>query len=312
MSQNDLPDDAAFSDVSTEASLPSDWLKNPESTQTTSRGWTDTWLHTTYDRRVRREGDLVIGIVAENADRNVGKTTLAADLAFKMDRTMTGFTADKIAFDDKEFANLLDLNDGVEYGSAVLADEIHKWADSRKAASNVNTNISQAIAMARFRQAYVIYTLPSFGMVDKRIKQMTDVLIKCHSEPKVGTATVYEVFLNDFDTEKVKTRGKETITWEPLDGHPVYEELEEMKATSFQELIESHLESDEDDGEDEREVTRDEAKKMARELYRQNYSYSEILDELPESPYSDDGSWSKSTLSDWLSDVEKGSNVQED
>jgi hypothetical protein len=301
-------EDIAFEDVKTEFDLPEEFLKDKyEKSKEEDGSWEDSWLYNEYQRRKRIGRDVVIGIIAENAARGVGKTQLGVSLCKRLDKN--GFTAEKIAIDEEKIFELLDKEDGVDYNSSILIDEIQKISDSRRSMSEVNVMLSKAISMARFREAYLVYTLPSWGMLDKRVKSMTSILIRC-SEDQIGEARVYEVNERDMDNGGIQTPFREEITWNPIDDDPIYKRLEEEKEKAFAEVVDL----DDDDGKSEdqirREEIKEEAKKKAQQIYsEEGLSYDELNedDRVPDSPHSDSGNWSKQTLSKWLSHINKGS-----
>jgi len=304
MSDNKGKSDRAYSSVSTDINIPSDYVKDKnDDTINKNDVWQDSYIYRTYQKRLSQGRDLVILIIGKNASTGTGKTTLAVQLADMMDRTDSGFTSDKCTPRVKEFFKMWQ---NVDQGSAVVADEGQGMADARRSMSGDNVDLSQMMAMARFREVYTVMTMPSADMLDTRIKRRADILIVCDDDYK-GKGRVYELFLNDLDGGKIKTRFKETITWDAMDDHPAYQKLESQKEEMFNLLLEDYLGQNDIDNDDEVfEEIRDRAKNKARELYKNECdSYRDVnnhADMIP-SPRSDDGNWSTKTLSDWLSDL---------
>jgi len=75
-------------------------------------------------------------------------------------------------------------------------DEIEAGADSRRATSHENVNLSQAWATMRAKNIATVATLPSVSMLDNRMLELADywVLVK-----KRGLAQPYKVKVNDFN-----------------------------------------------------------------------------------------------------------------
>lgn len=298
--------DKAFSDLDSEPDIPSDILDSGETTEAEklTSTWEDSYLYAKYKKRRGQERDLVILIIGENASTGTGKTTLAVQLADKMDQSSEGFTSKKATpYIDQFFQ----LYKDVEEGSAIVGDEAQGLADSRKSMTNENVYVSQIMSRARFREVYTILTMPSADMLDKRLKRRADVLIVCDEDTK-GKGRVYELFMNDLDSGKIKTRKMGEITWGAMDDHEAYKKLSEDKEDQFDELLNEIIESEDEgngDGESIEEIT-ERAKEKARDLYGDECSsYSEVRDHpsMPESPKGKSEKWSKSTLSDWLSDL---------
>jgi len=298
--------DKAFNNVNSDASIPSDILDSGETSEAeeTRSAWEDSYLYSKYKKRRGQERDLVILIIGENASTGTGKTTLAVQLADKMDKSTDGFTDEKATPYIDEFFKLYK---NVEEGSAIVGDEAQGLADSRKSMTNENVYVSQIMSRARFREVYTILTMPSADMLDKRLKRRADILIVCDEDTK-GQGRVYELFMNDLDSGKIKTRKVDDITWGAMDDHPAYQKLSEDKENQFDDLLDEIIGSEDEGNEDGKtdEEIKQEAKETARELYQDECStYDEVRNhpDMPPSPHGKTDNWADGYLTDWLSDL---------
>lgn len=153
-------------------------------------------------QKLRSDNDIKIIIVGKNSQTGIGKTTLAIQLCRYIDPQ---WSANKKAFiDPRDYVN---AHMNYPKGSALLLDEIEKAADSRRANSHENVELSQAWATLRARNIATVTTSPSVNLVDKRMMELADfwILVK-----KRGWAQPYEIKVNDFN-------GK--ISRQPLPGN---------------------------------------------------------------------------------------------
>lgn len=167
-------------------------------------------------------------IITAAAETGVGKTTLAFALARLWD--MTGWTAEKATMSPKEYEMMYDE---VEPGSVLMLDEVQQAADSRRATSSSNVDLSQAFATKRYRQVFGMLTAPSKGWVDGRIgSDSADYWIQAQETPEgrpKGEAKVYRLRNNEHYESNYKEK-EEIISWPILDWHPEFQRLEKMKA----------------------------------------------------------------------------------
>jgi DNA polymerase III delta prime subunit len=167
-------------------------------------------------------------IITAAAETGVGKTTLAFALARLWD--MTGWTAEKATMSPKEYEMMYDE---VEPGSVLMLDEVQQAADSRRATSSTNVDLSQAFATKRYRQVFGMLTAPSKGWVDGRIgSDSADYWIQAQETPEgrpKGEAKVYRLRNNEHYESNYKEK-EEIISWPILDWHPEFQRLEKMKA----------------------------------------------------------------------------------
>lgn len=169
--------------------------------------------------------DAKIIITSHNSKPGLGKTTLAIQMARDFDRH--GWTAEEKAFMDAH-----KYHNAYEYlpsGSALLFDEIEGEADSRRAMSHKNVELSQAWAQNRYRNMITICTLPSVNMLDNRMLEMSDYWINVFSR---GVAHPYEILVNDFNGRVIRSRidNNAVIRYSDLpDEDDDYEYLKSMK-----------------------------------------------------------------------------------
>lgn len=152
-------------------------------------------------KKLSSDNDIKIIIQGKNSQTGIGKTTLAIELCRFID---SNWNAEKKAFIDvnKYLNSYLDFPEG----SSLLLDEIGAGADSRRANSHENVELSQGWQLLRSRNIATVATLPSTNMLDKRLLELADywVLVK-----KRGLAQPYEIRVNDFNG---------TVARKPLPG----------------------------------------------------------------------------------------------
>jgi len=147
----------------------------------------------------QRDLDAKIIITSHNSRPGLGKTTLAIKMARDFDKN--GWNADEKAFmSAHEYHNAYE---DLPSGSALVFDEIEGEADSRRAMSEKNVELSQAWAQNRYRNMITICTLPSVSMLDNRMLEMSDYWINVMGR---GTAHPYRVLVNDFSGKVIRKR----------------------------------------------------------------------------------------------------------
>jgi len=141
--------------------------------------------------KLNNDNDIKVIIQGVNSQTGIGKTTLAIQLCRFIDRH--GWNAEEKAFIDVQRY----LNSYLDYppGSALLLDEIGAGADSRRATSKDNVQLSQGWQMLRNKNIATVATLPSTSMLDKRLLELADVWILVRSR---GVAQPYKINVNDF------------------------------------------------------------------------------------------------------------------
>jgi cellulose biosynthesis protein BcsQ len=173
-------------------------------------------------KRKRTQRDAVILITADDADRGVGKTSLAVFLAKLLDTSETAFDADEQA--TLSVPRFLQLYDELAKGSTLLMDE-GEQIDSRRSMSQENVDASLKMQTRRVNEIIVLLTLPSADMIDSRIEQLADYWINVEAR---GRATVYKMKVHR-TKKKVYPETMQRIKWPNMDGWPAYERLAEMK-----------------------------------------------------------------------------------
>lgn len=150
-----------------------------------------TMLNDAQDR-LSSDNDVKIIIQGANSQTGIGKTTLAIELCREIDQN--GWSAERKAFIDvQEY-----LNCYLDYakGSALLLDEIGAGADSRRATSTENVNLSQGWQLLRSKNIATVATLPSTSMLDNRMLELADYWVLVRSR---GIAQPFEINVNDFN-----------------------------------------------------------------------------------------------------------------
>jgi len=142
--------------------------------------------------KLSNDNDIKIIIQGKNSQTGIGKTTLAIELCRWIDEN--GWNAEDKAFIDvqKYLNSYLDY----EQGSALLLDEIGAGADSRRATSSDNVELSQGWQLLRSRNIATVATLPSTNMLDPRMLELADYWILVKSR---GIAQPYRIKVNDFN-----------------------------------------------------------------------------------------------------------------
>lgn len=184
------------------------------------------------ESRLRTDNDIKIIIQGTNSQTGIGKTTLAIKLARAIDES---WGAESKAFVD--IREYIDAHLNEDKGSALLLDEIEKGADSRRAMSQDNVDLSQAWATMRARNMATICTLPSISMLDGRMLELADYWVLVRSR---GVAQPYKVVVNDFAPSKLPQRkplpGDEIITFNDLpSGDSDKEHLDKIKDEMLEE-----------------------------------------------------------------------------
>ena len=186
----------------------------------------DTKFFHEYASRLKSGRDMHT-IVTAASETGVGKTTLAVSLAIMLDPW--GWTAEQGTLDPREYEVMYA---SVRPGSWLILDEIQAAADSRRATSKANVNLSQAFAQNRYRQVFGAMTAPSKGWADDRIgEDSADYWIQAQETPEgepKGEAKVYRLKNNEHYDQSYSKR-VETISWPVLDGHAQFQRLHEKK-----------------------------------------------------------------------------------
>lgn len=154
--------------------------------------------------KLNNDNDVKILVVGSNSQTGIGKTTFAIELARFLDQSGEQWDAG-----DKAFIDIDDyIQAHLEYskGSCLLLDEIEAGADSRRATSHDNVNLSQAWQTMRARNIATIATTPSMSTVDNRMLELADYWVLVKSR---GIAQPFEIRVNDF-TGKIQRKPMNT------------------------------------------------------------------------------------------------------
>lgn len=170
------------------------------------------------EQRYSENRDAKIIITSKGSTTGLGKSTLGIVLCYFADAH--DWTADEKGF--------VDVNDYVKKykqvpeHSALLIDEIEHGADSRRAMTNENVNLSHAWATLRYRNVISVATLPSVSMLDKRLMELADLWInvveKGKAIPHYLTINDYTGKLERYQLNHPRTGDVEVLTWPPLNN----------------------------------------------------------------------------------------------
>lgn len=174
--------------------------------------------------KLRDDNDAKVLVVGKNSATGIGKTTFAIKLARYLDTTSDEWRAEEKAH--ISIPEYIEAHMTKPKGSCLLLDEIEAGADSRRATSHENVNLSKAWATMRAQNIATVATLPSVSMLDNRMLELADywVLVK-----RRGLAQPYKIVVNDFNgkvqrkplnpSKKGRPETGEHIRFEDLPGH---------------------------------------------------------------------------------------------
>lgn len=205
--------------------------------------------------RINNDMEAQILITGKSATRGLGKTQLAICLAKWLHRCVIcescGFVwpyTDPIcprceeedpgwramptwSYEDNAFLRVNRYIDACLSTSreVMLFDEIEYAADSRRAMTHENVDLSQALMTLRWKSNIMIATLPTASVLDGRIEQLADVWVNI---VRRGDANAYHLWTNDFPPYQrsrirmtLENGWVETIHWDPIDDDPDYQKL---------------------------------------------------------------------------------------
>jgi len=220
-------------------------------------------------------------VICANAETGVGKTSLAVYLAYALDTTPGGFSvAEQATLDTAEYRNAYDE---LAKGSALILDEAEQL-DARRAMSDENVDTAFAWQTQRIREITTILTLPTWGDLEKRMREMTDIRIEILRR---GMALVHIRDRDRYEQADVFWRPVQVLEWPNMDGVRAYERLAEMKE-EFLEGVDGRELLDAEEAQerikDETEDLRQENKKMkAKALYfdpEKDMTQADVAEEL--------------------------------
>lgn len=113
-------------------------------------------------RRLRNNQNVVCAICGETGS---GKSYSALRLAELTDPL---FTSARVCFTVPEFLNALE---SAPENSAIIFDESQEW-NARRSMSRKNVQMSEIMAMMRFRKVNVFFTAPSIQMIDVNARRL--------------------------------------------------------------------------------------------------------------------------------------------
>jgi len=148
----------------------------------------------TIKRKLRNDNDSKVLVVGANSQTGIGKTTFAIALCRYLDETSDGWSAGEKAYID--IPEYIEAHMQKPKKTALLLDEIEAGADSRRASSHDNVNLSKAWSTMRDQNIATVATLPSVSMLDGRMLELADywVLVK-----QRGVAQPFKINVNDFN-----------------------------------------------------------------------------------------------------------------
>ena len=174
-----------------------------------------------------------------------GKSYAGLTLAYAINPER--FDADFVAFD---LDNFIEIIEGAEKGDVILFDEVGIAGDSRSWQSKRNKYLVYINETFRFRNLAVIYTTPSFGNVDKRIRQLFHTYSKSLGvdyDSKIAYMTFERVVVDEWTGDiykkpiKVFLNGEEryiSYVGFSLPPEKIVKAYEKKKERFFKELLE--------------------------------------------------------------------------
>lgn len=228
-------------------------------------------LGTFIEYRYRENRDVKIIITSKGSTTGLGKTTLAMILCYFAD--IYGWNAD-----NKGHINIgryISKYKSCDNFSALLIDEIEHGADSRRAMSQDNVDLSHAWAQLRYRNITSVATLPSTSMVDNRMMELADIWINVVAK---GKAIPFYIWTNDFTGQVHRQRlthpanGNTEILFFPKINNEDFKIMEKKKDQSVR-VGEDHNTYDEEDIKEIKEQT---AREVRNDLIKKIYHHPEI------------------------------------
>lgn len=231
-------------------------------------------------RKLRNDNDARVLIVGASSQTGIGKTTLAIHLCRYLDITQQDWSASDKAHID--ISNYIEAHMDNRKGSCLLLDEIEVGADSRRAMSHDNVNLSQAWSTMRAQNIATVATLPSVSALDNRMLELSDywILVKAR-----GLAQPFRVNVNDFNgnvqrkpINPNKDGMGEHITFGDLpDGDADKEYLDSIKDDTVWNLTEKSTKLTQKEHKKQVQKAREKAREKKRnEMIRDFYNNSEM------------------------------------
>lgn len=205
-----------------------------------------------------------------------GKSYTGLTLAYAINPER--FSADFIAFDLDDFIEIIE---SAERGDVILFDEIGVAGDSRSWQNRRNKYLVYINETFRFRNLAVIYTTPSFGNVDKRIRQLFHTFSKSIGidyDRKIAYMTFEKIVVDEWSGDiykrpvRVFLHGFRTVTHLGFSLPPekIVRAYEKKKERFFKDLLGKIKEGDHKNN------ISDFRKRVALQLRKEGFSQSKI------------------------------------
>jgi len=185
-------------------------------------------------RKLQNNNDAKIIIQGTNSQTGIGKTTFALQLCRDIDLTDEGWSAKEKAFVD--VSEYIEAHQTKPKQSCLMLDEIEAGADSRRAMSHENVQLSQAWATMRAQNIATVATLPSVSMLDNRMLEMADYWVLVRER---GLAQPYRVEVNDFNgkVRRQEIRNGEHVQFQDLPNDDIDKQyLDDIKDSLVMDL----------------------------------------------------------------------------
>lgn len=121
------------------------------------------------------------GITGIIGDRGAGKTCFMTYQLFKdyqRGRPIISNYHLEFGHNKLSFSEIAELPESLN-NSTIGLDEIHIGVDSRASMSSINRQITKLATQLRKRNIILYYTTQRFNLIDKRLRQQTDLLATC-------------------------------------------------------------------------------------------------------------------------------------
>ena len=155
----------------------------------------------------KREGGAIIIVDAEDARTGVGKTSAAVAFA-KYFSNLFGYDLQEedLQLSGQKLLDRYNKQPGEEQVSVAVWDEAvgAGSGDARRAMATENVDLSQAWTVMRQERNVTFVTLPDWGELDPRLRNLSDYRLWCRRD--IGEVNAYEVGTN-FQSGGTVTRG---------------------------------------------------------------------------------------------------------
>ena len=232
----------------------------------------DAPLNKMRQRRHANGRDLKIVITQRDSGTGGGKTVLSTWLSLSWDPNWSA--AEKATLDPFEFISRYPT---LPAHSVLILDEAEEL-DARRSMAAENVEFSKAWMTMRTRQLDSILTLPTAGALDSRLLELADVRINVIRR---GLARVYQVKVDDFDTNQIRQRFLHKLRWPDISDHPEYQELDQLKQEKIESAAKEADTRTEEDTLDPDEVRREYRRQIAGQMFEESdYQYADIEEVL--------------------------------